>query len=520
MHLHSLRWILLLLWSALAVIACSSAVPSATPAIVSLTATQRIELPLSVSTSTATNTILATHSPPPSFTAVPAFTNTPAAPPSPVRTPIVARETTPTFSPTPELVPSVAPEIVTWLQGNAIPLSTTHPNSDSTDLMPLREIIGDARVVALGEATHGTHEFLEMKHRLFRFLVEEMGFTVLAVEDSFTSSYAVNKWIHGSSGEPQEALAAMGWNIRTNEVVDLIRWMRDYNSTREPQSQLSFYSFDLGNGDKDLEVVRAYIRKVDPGAMYLFNAWYVCMPVDGSTLSAYRAKPEEEQASCRNNLTEAHNYLLAQRSSYEAASSPKEWAYILQTAQTILQNEAIYSLQDESQYSALRQQYMADNASWILNQAEPGEKIVLWAHNGHVRHLDQDLTDLQGLDVVSVGFTFYDGEFMAYGYDQNRRLDGQLIPRHAPLPPPDSYEHYFQSAGLPSFILDLQEVPAGSEATDWLHQSLALRSVGCCFYYEKPETHHSYMPILAEEFDLIVFLEQTSPSAPLDAPDE
>ena len=129
---------------------------------------------------------------------------------------------------------------VLWLKANAIPFQTAEPNSSLEDLMPLKEMIGNARIVALGEATHGTHEFFQMKHRMLEFLVEEMGFNTFAMEANWPEANLINDYVHTGKGDPAELLKGLYfWTWDTQEVLDMIRWMRAYNenpsSTRKTQ---------------------------------------------------------------------------------------------------------------------------------------------------------------------------------------------------------------------------------------------------------------------------------------------
>src|SRR5215510_14135440 len=154
----------------------------------------------------------------------------PASPTVVSSQPIVTSTFLPTLSVTntiepalPQLTSTVAPEISAWLRENAIPFDTTDPNSDFADLMPLKELIGDARIVALGEATHGTHEFFEMKDRILRFLVEEMGFNTFAIESNMPEANLVNDYVQTGKGDPVALLQGLKdstWD--TQEVLDMI----------------------------------------------------------------------------------------------------------------------------------------------------------------------------------------------------------------------------------------------------------------------------------------------------------
>ena len=142
--------------------------------------------------------------------------------------------------------PPVPEAVVDWIKGNAIPISSAVPTGSFSDLEPLRELIGDARVVALGEATHGTREFFQMKHRLLRFLVQEMGFNVFAMEASMPESVRMDRYVKGAPGDPAELLSGLYfWTWNTEEVLALIEWMRSYNEDPSHASKVKFYGFDM-----------------------------------------------------------------------------------------------------------------------------------------------------------------------------------------------------------------------------------------------------------------------------------
>jgi erythromycin esterase len=135
------------------------------------------------------------------------------------------------FSLAPAGKPGPAPgEITAWLKEHAIPLRTVEAGHGFADTQPLKQVIGDAQIVSLGEATHGTREFFQLKHRMFEFLVSQMGFTVFSIEANWPESLAVNDYVLNGKGDPAKALSGMYfWTWDTEEVLDMIRWMRQYN---------------------------------------------------------------------------------------------------------------------------------------------------------------------------------------------------------------------------------------------------------------------------------------------------
>jgi erythromycin esterase len=243
-----------------------------------------------------------------------------------------------TPSPTSALIDPLA---VAWLKQNAIPFKTTQPGSGFDDLQPLKKIIGDARIVAIGQDSHGTHEFQEMNTRLVEFLVEEMGFSTFAMEAAMPESFRVNDYVQTGSGDPAQLLSGLHfWIWNTQEVLDMIKWMRAHN-TQPGASTVSFYGFDVPYSRLPMDNVIAYLKKVDPAAAEQASSLYRCSdrdlprPADDSAVLPFTQ-------ACTDNLQEAHDDLLKQQAAYERLSSPEEFARALQNAQIILEINAAY----------------------------------------------------------------------------------------------------------------------------------------------------------------------------------
>jgi erythromycin esterase-like protein len=150
-----------------------------------------------------------------------------------------------------------------WIRRAAIPLTNTEAGRDRADLKPLRKFIGDARIVALGEATHGTREFFQLKHRLLEFLATEMGFTIFSIEANMPEAYRLNEYVLHGTGDPAELLRGLYfWTWNTEEVLDMIRWMREFNASGKGRVQ--FTGFDMQTPAVALEVVRDFVSRHDP----------------------------------------------------------------------------------------------------------------------------------------------------------------------------------------------------------------------------------------------------------------
>ena len=160
--------------------------------------------------------------------------------------------------------PALDPEQFAWLRANAVPFGTDKAGSGFEDLQPLKAMIGDARIVSLGEATHGTAEFFRMKHRLTEFLASEMGFGVFAIEASMPEAFRLNDYVLRGEGDPKELLRGMYfWTWNTREVLDLILWIRQFNASGK--GRMEFLGFDMQEPKVAAENVRTFVAGTDPG---------------------------------------------------------------------------------------------------------------------------------------------------------------------------------------------------------------------------------------------------------------
>jgi erythromycin esterase-like protein len=151
--------------------------------------------------------------------------------------------------------------------------SAAHPLTGAArDYDPLLELIGEARIVLLGEASHGTHEFYRERARITRRLIEERGFTLVAVEADWPDAYRVNRWVRGRSeaGGAIESLDGFQrfprWMWRNRDVLEFVTWLREHNDEAEPAARVGFYGLDLYSLFSSIEAVLGYLDQVDPEA--------------------------------------------------------------------------------------------------------------------------------------------------------------------------------------------------------------------------------------------------------------
>lgn len=438
-------------------------------------------------------------------------TDTPPAP-SAMTTPAVP-STSAVLSPT---LPT--PALDAWLRANAASFVTTQPDADSSDIQSFGKIVGDARIVALGEGTHGTHEFAEMKHRLVRFLVTGMGFTHFAIEANWPEANRINDYVHGSAGDASALLKGLSsWPVNTQEVLDLIRWMRAYNDQRGGNPAVNFLGFDLQYPHLAMDDVIAYVKQASPMDADRISALYEPFRDYQDSQTAYVRAEAEVQARCRADIGAVYADLDAQKEAYTRASSPQAYAHALRAARIVMQSEEVLAAPTAN--LGARDRYMAENVAWLEGQAGPAAKLILWAHNDHVGttsyasrpSMGSFLRQRYGDTLRVFGFDFGAGRFNAVGQDSVNRRYYPLGPHKADTPPADSYEATWERAGDPQLLIDLRQAMEGTAVGDWIRSPHPFRDIGATYDEGKPGL--SWVPTpLVDKFDAVIYFAQTTPA--------
>ncbi|MET7620701.1 erythromycin esterase family protein [Streptomyces sp. NPDC005408] len=359
-----------------------------------------------------------------------------------------------------------------------------------SDLRPLERMIGTAKNLGMGEATHNSAEFFTTKHRVFRDLVERKGFTTYALEANWSSGLRLNDYVLHGKGDPRRIMreefqnSYLLWNTR--EYLDLIRWMREHN-LRHPHHPVQFMGNDLGYAGPQLfDTVTDYVAEQYPRLLPEFTRLYrASRPTAGvdATMKAYLAKPLAERRAMAKDVQQALALLERQR----PPAGREEHAWVLQHARAIAQTgtEYAYDLFDPDQSDdamRYRDRAMAENTVWW--QRQTGQRILLSAHNGHVGYESSNpaqypklqgafIRDMIGNDYVSAGFTFGQGTFNAL--DLNDPAEPIRTFRVGP-PEPGGNEEILEKASRRDYYLDMRTAPP--VARDWLNVVRQTRNIG------------------------------------------
>ena len=373
-----------------------------------------------------------------------------------------------------------------WIRANAIPLKTVQAGNGFADMEPLAKIVGNARIVALGEATHGTREFFQLKHRMLEFLATRMGFTIFSIEANMPEAYRLNEYVLDGKGDPAQLLKGMYfWTWDTREVLEMIQWMREFN--RSGKGRIEFTGFDMQTPTVAAQIVSDFARKNDTDFLPFIQ----------------QAVPALDDAAGKAQWREILGHFKSSKPAYLArGASLKDVDWAIQNARVVLQ-----CLQMKSG-EITRDHAMAENVKWILDQS-PEAKMVLWAHNGHVatgfNMMGSELRHLYGDEMVVFGFAFDQGSFQAIE-------EGSGLRNFTVTPAPaGSFDATLAASGIPVFALDLKRVPANTSAAAWLREPHRTRSIGALY----SEASNNFIDLYPQaDFDAILFVNHTTAAVP------
>ncbi len=393
-----------------------------------------------------------------------------------------------------------------WLARHAIAFATDQPETGFDDLRGLSTIVGNARIVSLGEATHGTREFFRMKHRVLEYLVENMGFTVFAIEAALPECDAINDYVLNGTGDAATALAGQHfWTWNTDEVLDMIVWMRNYNLRRGAKPPVSFRGFDMQFSEVALTKAKAYLERIDPsGAATITAKWNCWAPYSGN-LGNYLSQSSTVRGQCRADLETAYADFEAKRADYVSRSSASEFEQMLHYARVIVQHEQHVAAGRTQQ---VRDPLMAENVAWFANVLHAGEKLVLWAHNYHVSvqpiTMGGHLRELfPGEQMVIFGFAFDHGSFNA--------VTGGSLTASSVTPFPSGFDPLFRSIGLPRWTADFRNI-ASTEARQYFATRHTMWSIGAGFEQTPVLGFYREGATLPATYDAIIWFAETTPS--------
>jgi erythromycin esterase-like protein len=413
-----------------------------------------------------------------------------------------------------------------------------HPlTGDHRDYDALMALIGDARIVLLGEASHGTHEFYRERARVTKRLIAEHGFTAVAIEGDWPDAQRVNRYIRGAreDRDAEEALRGFRrfptWMWRNADVLDLVGWLRAHNDgLRHSGPKAGFYGLDLYSLGASMEAVVAYLEEHDPEAALRARARYECLaPYAGESSSYGQAVLLGVSEPCRRRVLEQLVELRRRAGDYlrrDGLAAEDEQFFAEQNAAVVANAEEYYRamLGDRAGSWNLRDRHMGDTLDQLLAHLDRHggtARIVVWAHNSHVGdarstemsqrgelNIGQLMRERHGRDVVNVGFTTYTGTVTAatdWGAPAERK--------HVRRALSDSYEALLHATRIPAFLL----CPlAAGDSGRALHEPRLERAIGVIYRPQTERQSHYFAASAARQFDALVHIDHSRAVEPLE----
>jgi erythromycin esterase-like protein len=412
----------------------------------------------------------------------------------------------------------------------AVPLSGARDDYD-----PLLEIIGDARFVLIGEASHGTHEFYRERAEITKRLVEEKGFTAVAAEADWPDAYRVNRFVRGvgSDRDAEEALTDFQrfpqWMWRNADVLDFVGWLRSHNDARRDEAKVGFYGVDLYSMHASMGAVLDYLDKVDPPAARRARYRYSCFDHFGEDTQAYGyAASYGLTTPCEQEVVRQLVELRMRAADYASRDgrvAADEYFYSEQNARLVKNAEQYYRSMFAGRVSSwnLRDRHMAETLEALVGHLERQNgraKIVVWAHNSHLGdaratemgwggelNVGQLARERYGRDAVNIGFTTFTGSVTAAS-DWDAPADRKRVrPGVA-----GSYERLFHDVGIPRFLVDLR---AGA-AAEAVRGPMLERAIGVIYRPDTELVSHYFRARLADQFDAVLHFDETRAVEPLE----
>lgn len=398
--------------------------------------------------------------------------------------------------------------------------------------------IGDARIVLIGEASHGTHEFYDARATITRQLIERKGFTAVIGEADWPDAWRVNRYVRGID-EDRNAAEALGgfkrfpqWMWRNTVVVEFVEWLRRYNSAFAVGSpkQCGFYGMDLYSMYGSIQEVLGYLARVDPEAARRARYRYACFEHAGEDPQAYGyAAGFNLEPSCEEQVVQ--QLVELQKKSAEYASrdgrlAEADYFYAEQNARLVLNAERYYRAMFEGRVSSwnLRDTHMAETIDALMAYQQrytPQPRFVVWAHNSHLGdaratemglqgelNVGQLVRERYGNDCYNIGFTTHEGTVTAAS-----EWDGPADRKRVRPSLPNSFERLFHNSRIPDLLLMLRNHP--EHAANLPREALE-RAIGVIYLPQSERISHYFDTDLAHQFDAVIHFDQTRALAPLE----
>jgi protein-L-isoaspartate(D-aspartate) O-methyltransferase len=403
---------------------------------------------------------------------------------------------------------------------------------ETCDLGAVLERIGDARVVLLGEATHGTSEFYRMRARLTRELIVHRGFTMVAVEADWPDAARIDHYVRRlpTPVAPWKAFTRFPtWMWRNTDVAAFVRWLRAHNEGVPAERAVGFYGLDLYSLYTSIDAVLNHLDHVALGVAARAPPRYGCLtPWEHDPATYGRAVVTGAFRGCERQAVAMLRAMLAKRLEYEHTGGEQfggaRFFDAVQNARLVADAERYYRIMYYGSRESwnLRDQHMFDTLQALLAFHGPETKAVVWEHNSHVG--DAAATEMGVRGELNVGQlcrqTHGEAAFLVgFGTDHGTvaaasSWDAPMEVKHVRPAHPESYERLCHQAGVPAFLLHLRH-PARAAVREELGSPRLERAIGVIYRPESELQSHYFQALLPRQFDEYAWFDETRAVTPL-----
>ena len=404
-----------------------------------------------------------------------------------------------------------------------------HPLKSKVDLQPLFDRIGDERIVMLGEASHGTHEFYTWRTHITKKLIEEKGFNFIAVEGDWPDCYRVNRFVKGYDIESKSAYQVLHafnrwptWMWANWEIVALADWLQQYNRSKPSNKRIGFYGLDVYSLWESMESIMQYLQKTDPQAMKAAEEAFQCFePYREDEGSSYARASQFVPELCENEVVDLLKQIQQRLPMYNTDHENVFSA----------EQNALVTVNAEKYYRAMikggphswnvRDSHMEETMERLLNFHGDQSKVIVWEHNTHIG--DARATDMadEGMynigelararhhekGVFLVGFGSYEGTVTA-----GRRWGAKMQAMEVPRAREGSWEYLLHESLEENLLFMMEDL---MNQNLFMENRLGHRAIGVV-YNPEYEKYGNYVPsVLPLRYDAFIFLDKTRALHPL-----
>ncbi len=396
-----------------------------------------------------------------------------------------------------------------WLRQHATMLSSVEPVANDVDLSVLAPLVSGARVIALGDATHGTHELFALKQRLIPWLIRHADVRTVALEAPYGNFEAIRDYVLTGKGDPAALIQSTDYFFwDSEEVLAVIRFVRGWNAAGNPP--VEFVGVDPFHADASAARVLSFLRPVDADAAAAAAEKYRCVTAYGANPNGYAVAAAAYRNACHQAVMSVGPAIAANRAQYEAMTTPAEVESALHAARNVELGEEVLAAG-----IADRDRGMAENIEYLAEQ-RGGGNVVVWGHNEHfgkeaytfytaegTKSAGAMLRERYGEAYVAIGSVVLNGSFNAIQYDGGV---GTIGPVPIDTATPDDWATIFATAGSSPLLIPMRgSVPSSLAGAHTMR--VAGSVVGSI-----TQTMKQLSENLASRFDAVIYVETSTPT--------